>query len=268
MTGSPWQREHVIDLLRARLLVPGAVTDGFTGLDVLPGVPGEPEEDDRVVVLFRWRLDPAVYAVGFDVGPDEEAGPPVDTLEGWVAQVWLWLMEELGTGLVRRAARRQVGDVVVLVGGLGAVDVLPEGHHLGDLYLGAGGSAGAHLARQGLDTTIAQRLLRQDRLLVWMHAYVDNARAEPVVGHVVLSRGAPAGSARLETLEVVPGTPPAVAAALAFHAVRSAVELGAGTVVSDLDDPALDQVGFRADGGGGSRSVDWRGVRTPDVRSA
>ena len=109
------------------------------------------------------------------------------------------------------------------------------------------------------------------RLLAWLHAHVDNSRGEPFVGHAVVAR-APAEAAgnamelaRLEVLEVVHATPGAVAAALAYHAVRYAIESGAETVISTLDDPALEQVGFRRHGSA-YRSLSWRGVQIPDLR--
>ena len=274
MTPFPWRRGDVVAALRDRLLTRGSVTDGFTGVDVLPVLPGGPADEDGVVVLFRWERDPATYAVRFPLEPPPDGegtggppgvstGVPTASLEGWVAEVVLWLTEELGTGLVRRSARTQVGDAVLLAGGVDAVDVLPAGWYIGDVHLGPDGDGGDHLRRVGLSTRVARRLREQDRLLAWLHAYADNARGEPFVGHAVVS-GGPPGSARLEVLEVVRGTPATVAAALAFHAVRGAVEAGAGAVVTALDDSALDEIGFHPHGGGG-RVVGWDEVRPPDV---
>jgi hypothetical protein len=261
------------------------VTDGFHGVDVLPALPGEPVDGPAaagsLVVLFRWKLDAAVYAVHFHLEPAEETdlphgvstGVPVASLQDWVSEVVLWLMEELDTGLVRRSARMQVGDVVLLEAGVNAVDVLPEGYYIGDVNLGSGRSNGDHLKRDGLHTKVARHLLKQDRLLVWLHAYENNARGEPFVGHAVVSRPAPAstpevrsGEARLEVLEVAPGTPATVNAALAFHAVRSAIEMGAAKVATDLDDPSLTQVGFRRSDGV-SHVIDWNDAQAPNTQS-
>lgn len=165
MASFPWQRNDVTQALRDRLLAPRAVTDGLYGVDVLPALPGEPVEEPAaagsLVVLFRWKLDPAVYAVHFHLEPAEDGevtdpppgvstGVPVASLQGWVSEVVLWLMEELDTGLVRRSARTQVGDVVLLGAGVNAVDVLPEGYYVGDVHLGSGRSNGDHLKRDGL----------------------------------------------------------------------------------------------------------------------
>ena len=69
----PWQRDDVVQALRERLLAPGAVTEGFRGVDVRPALPGERVAGsagaDGLVVLFRWKLDPAVYAVRFHLEP-------------------------------------------------------------------------------------------------------------------------------------------------------------------------------------------------------
>ncbi|WP_432489439.1 hypothetical protein [Kineococcus sp. SYSU DK018] len=105
---------------------------------------------------------------------------------------------------------------------------------------------------------------------------MNNARGEPYVGHAVVARpptdgsGRSSGAARVEALEVVPGTPGTVAAALAYHAVREAVEAGAQSVSSALDDPvargALEEVGFQRGDGSTELSVTWREVRRPDLR--
>ncbi len=64
---NPWSLERLQLLLREAVLHHGAVTDGFHGVDVvssavgaLPGVHGP-----GLTVLFRWRKDPATYAVSF-----------------------------------------------------------------------------------------------------------------------------------------------------------------------------------------------------------
>lgn len=135
MAAFPWSRETVVQALRERLLVPGAVTDGFTGLDVVPGSPRRPAGskaagDLGVTVLFRWRHDPATYAIeipnAIEILPaagDEERGWPLPeevstgpgaSVHAWVDEIVLWLMEELDTSLIRRAKRIQVGDIVVL----------------------------------------------------------------------------------------------------------------------------------------------------------
>lgn len=271
MAAFPWSRDTVVQGLREQLLVPGAVTAGFIGLDVVPGTPRRPAgngapADLGVTVLFRWRHDPATYAIEVPTAveilpaaredhrgsslPKEVSTGPGASLHAWVGEVAVWLMEELDTGLIRRAVRTQIGDVVVLTAGAHTTGVVPAGYQLGEVYVGPRSGYGRHLAGVGLDVTGARQLIAQDRLVEWLHAHVDNPRGEPFVGHAVVSReraDAHAGSARLEVLEVVPGTSSAVTAALAFNAARGAIEAGASTVFTDLDDPALHQVGFRRD---------------------
>ena len=231
MADFPWSRAPAVRALGERVLAEGAVTSGFTGIDVWPALTGElPHSDaahDHVVVVLRWQQDPSVYAIAIplqpagahgDAGlpPGLSTGLPITSLPEWVEEVALWLVEELDTGLVRRATRTQVGDLTFLTTDGGAADVAPEGYYVSTLYLGPGGGRGEHLADAGLDVNIARRVLSGGRLLTWLHAYVDNSRGEPFVGHAVVAR-APAEAAgnamelaRLEVLEVVRGTPGAV----------------------------------------------------------
>lgn len=283
MADFPWSRELVVQALRERLLAGGAVTEGFTGLDVRPALPGEPTGDaghEHVVVVLHWRQDPCAYAISFPLQPDgaEEdptrppgvnTGLPATTLDEWVTEVIWSLTEGLDTGLVRRATRTYAGDVTFLTTGEGVHDVWPEGYNVGDVHLGPAGDRGGHLAKAGLDVTVARRLLAEGRLLTWLHAYVDNRQGEPFVGHAAVSSPSPdgpeTGRAGLEVLEVVPGTSATVTAALAYNALRNAVEAGATTITTDLDDPVLDKIGFRHEPGH-ARSVVWRDLDRPIVR--
>ena len=58
----------------------------------------------------------------------------------------------------------------------------------------------------------------------------------------------------------------AVTAALAFHAVRSAIEMGADKVATDLDDPSLTHVGFRRSDGD-RHVVRWNDAQAPNIQS-
>ncbi|ABS03762.1 hypothetical protein Krad_2281 [Kineococcus radiotolerans SRS30216 = ATCC BAA-149] len=286
MADFPWSRASVVHALGERVLTEGAVTRGFTGIDVRPALTGEllhlDAVHEHVVVVLRWQQDPGIYAIAIpllpagaygDAGlpPGMSTGLPVTSLPEWVEEVALWLMEEFDTGLVRRATRIQVGDLIFLTADGGAADVAPEGYYVSTLHLGPGGGRGEHLADVGLDVSTARRILSSGRLLTWLHAYVDNGRGEPFIGHAVVARAPadPGGNgtqpARLEVLEIVPGTPGTVAAALVYHAVRDAIESGAETVSSTLDDPALEKVGFRRHGSG-YLSLSWRDVQIPDLR--
>ncbi|WP_432537760.1 hypothetical protein [Kineococcus arenarius] len=291
MANVPWPREAVVQALRERLLVDGAVTEGFTGVDVRPARAGEPphpdstreHEQEHVVVLLRWRQDPHLYAIAVPLVPGPAGPPPpgvhaassVHSLASWAEEVVISLAEDLDTGLVQWARRTQVADATFLSSPGAAEKSPPEGYYVSPLHLGPGGGDGAHLADAGLDVSTARRLLTEGRLLTWLHAYVNNARGEPYVGHAVVARpptdgsGRSSGPARLESLEVVPGTPGTVAAALAYHAVREAVEAGAQSISSALDDSvartALEEVGFRRGDSSAELSVTWREVRRPDL---
>ncbi len=282
VAGTSGAHELALRALRERLDGDGAVTDGFTCLDVRSALTGEPTGDthDHVVVVLRWRQDPSTYTISFPLPtdgthhdpscpPDVDTRSPSPSIEQWADEVVWSLMEELDTGLVRRAARIPVGDVTFLAIDDRAGDARPQGYYIGHEYPGPAVGDGEHLTEVGLDVTVARHLLTEGRLLTWLHGYVDGRRGGPFVGHAVVARpdddgsAAWSGPARQRTLEVVPGTPPAVTTALAYHAVRDAIEAGADTIISGLDLRAVSDIGFRADAEG-SWSVTWRDVRTPD----
>ena len=265
-------REEVLQALRARVLRPGAVFEGFHGM----GVVEDPVAG--LLVVFRWRADPTTYALSVPVETTASGalapvsvstGEPVESLLEWVVETVQWLSEEVGTGLVRRARRSRRGGVVHL-DARDSTDVMPPGYYVGGVHLGPDGDAGGHLARVGLDVSAPRRALEQGRLVTWLHAYVDNHRGEPVVGHAALTWDAstpkgPGGRALLEVLEVSAGTPEAVAAALAFHGLSDAAETGAREAVAASGGPVLAEVGFTGPRAGGWRVLRLSELRQPDM---
>ncbi|MCW2778816.1 MAG: hypothetical protein JWN17_2541 [Frankiales bacterium] len=239
MTLSP---AAVLHAARDVLLAPDAVTDGWRGVAV-------DVEGDDVVVRFRWRELP--YALQARFGPDDLAegawtGTPLLTPHEWAYEVSGFLMEELDTGGVAWAARRQRGEEVELlldaprVGAL-APDRKPA-YFVSTWPLGAVGFA----AGKGFDVAPVRHAVEQDRLVSWWSAYVDNDRGEPYVAQLVVVRDDDV-TARLEHLEVrpdLPGpVPDSVLAEMAYLAAFDAACRGMRRVVTDLDHPALRHVG-------------------------
>ncbi|MGW0230799.1 hypothetical protein ACWDWO_21010 [Actinopolymorpha singaporensis] len=96
-----WPREEIVAASRTHLLRPGAVAEGYAGVEVV-------EEAEAMLVVFRWRRDPNVYALEVDYPTVPESpmtGEPVDSAEEWAQDLEMHLAEELGTGLVHRARR-------------------------------------------------------------------------------------------------------------------------------------------------------------------
>lgn len=243
-----------LDAARAVLLGPGAVTDGFGGV-------GVEVEGDELMVVFRWRADPKIYRVRFPL-PEAPAASPwigmeVGSAQEWAADVSGWLMEELDTGLTRRARRLRVGAFTDLIGHQGrGWDI--SGYYISGVVRSPGGERGEFLAEAGFDVSRPRRLVAEGRLLTWLQAYLDRSRGPfTPVGHVAVSwapdRPRIAVLAGLEVAAGVPGTVPRM---LAHHAVHTAAEAGATEVRTVLPDRLLLDVGFRDDPTGFGRFLD------------
>ncbi|MFI9592793.1 hypothetical protein [Nonomuraea sp. NPDC052265] len=239
-----WSRPEVLEAVRTRLLRPGAVTEGFSGVAVVA-------EADGMSVVFRWRRDPNTYAirVGFPAAPESAwTGLPVSSADEWASDVEFLLMEELDTGLVRRS-RRTVRDGHVLLDTRDAPDVWPAGYHIGLVPFDddvPSPDAGFWLAGEGLDVGVPRRLLAEGRLACWLQAYVDNDRGEPFVGQAAASwEDERHTGARLDVVHVRPGVPSQVRRALARMAVCEVAEAGGLSVVTTIDAPELRELGFR-----------------------
>lgn len=123
-----WARTTVERVVRTTLSRPGAITDGVSGVDVR-------DLDDELLVVFRWMRDPNPFGIRFPY-PDAYVSPwtglPVESVEEWAAELAFLLMEELDTGLVRRAPRT-VRDGFVELGTDDAPDVAPAGYFIGEV---------------------------------------------------------------------------------------------------------------------------------------
>ncbi|MFC4122820.1 hypothetical protein [Nonomuraea zeae] len=218
-------RQEVLEAVRTRLLRPGAVTEGFSAVDVVA----------------------------------EADGRPVCSVDEWVLDVGSFLMEELDTGLVRRG-RRTVREGHVLLDNRDAPDIWPAEYFISPVPIDddlAPSSAsppesGSWLAGAGLDVGVPRQLIAEARLACWFQAYVNNDRGEPFVGHAAGSwEDGRRTVARLDVVHLRPGVPSEVGEALARPAVCEVAEAGALGVVTAIDAPELRGLGFRpADGGG------------------
>ncbi|SFF97957.1 hypothetical protein SAMN05421678_103178 [Actinopolymorpha cephalotaxi] len=111
--------------IRTHLLQAGAVTDGYAGVEVIARA-------ETMLLVFRWRRDPNVYAIEVDYPRSPESpmtGEPAESADEWAQHLGWHLSEELGTGLVHRA-RRTLRDGRVLLDVDNAPDVGPPGFHI------------------------------------------------------------------------------------------------------------------------------------------
>lgn len=251
----PWPRAETLLATRSELVSLGAVVDGFRGR-------GVELHDEGVRVLFRWWSDPNTYRVRFELPATPVDSPwtgmPVDSADEWASGVSGWLMEELQTGLVRRAGRRDVD---------GVVELDPDeqrgwditGWNVSMSAVTTPVRAALTLATAGVGPVRITQLVVGGRLISWLHAYVDNDTGSPVVGQAavgwVTGRAGPAG---LDMVALDADVPVSVGRALAHHAVHDAAEAGATEVTTTLGHPWLHDVGFRPSADGPGLALDTR----------
>lgn len=232
----------------ASTLAPGSTLDAVGGRTDVTVVGVDARADD-VLVRFRWLAYP--HLLGCALGADGPYGP-VDTAAEWAADARIWLLEELGTGLVARGTRTSNADVIEL-----SPPDWPRDRrfHLAGFGLDTGREDLAAGARDGFDVATPTLREREGTLLSWQRAFVDGPAGGPMVGHATASR-VDAVTGRLDHCEVVTGAPDTVTLALCWAAVHAASWRGVRHVVTDLDHPVLDVLGFERDGR--SRVVDTR----------
>lgn len=232
-----WRPERTVAAARAALAF--GVTDGFRPLRVS-------HDGHDLVLVFRWRRDPNTYAMRFPLPGPESDGPwtglPIGSPENWAHELSGMLMEELDTGIVRRARRSTDGDVVELDVDDAAGTSVP-GYYLSRVPLGP--DPGWWLAKHGLDITLPRRGHAEHRLVSWSQACTDTLSPEPA-GHasVCWQPGTP-GTASLDVLRILPGVPDALAIELARASVHNAADAGVRWVITTLEHPALTEAGFR-----------------------
>ncbi|GII90457.1 hypothetical protein [Sinosporangium siamense] len=161
-----WPREEVLAAVRTHLLRAGGVTDGYSAVDVV----AEPE---NMLVIFRWRRDPNVFAIeiGFPATPESTVtGEPLPSADAWASDVEFRLMEELDTGLIHRG-HRTIRDGYVVLDPKDAPDIWPTGYFIDSVPLGDDvmltppplSAIACWLAEAGMDVTIPRRLIAEAR---------------------------------------------------------------------------------------------------------
>lgn len=222
------------------LLRGGTVPDGFQLVDVRP-------EGPDVLVLFRWRRNRPVFGtvISWSDSVGVSTGLPVDSVDEWAFEAWLYLTEELETGYVRRALRRQKPDYIHLGEGVGERDRR--------YYVSSVPGDGDRLAHEGWNVEAAQRLRAEGHLIAWLQACRDRRRSPTVVGQAVIARR-PDGDADLSVLDVAAGAPEVVRRTLTREAIHEAGDVGAARVkASPVDSELLTAMGFQAS----SDDVTW-----------
>lgn len=240
MTGaapSPWPSAETLAAVGRVVLAPGAVTDGFQGIDVR-------EEDGRLLTEFRWRMDPNAYVVAFAFPEDATSpwtGLPVDDAQEWAQEIAFLLMEELDTGLVARARRSQRGDAVELAVHDVPGDVLGPEFYLGEVLP----ENDWIVAEAGLNPAVPQQSRRDGRLISWLAVHPNTRRFHPLVAHGSVSwLPGQSGVASLDLLEAAPGEASHVVGGLAKTLVFLAAYAGASTVVASHSAEELAALGF------------------------
>ncbi len=207
------------------------------------GVRDVTAREDDVLVTFRWKRYPWLLAIGF--GPESEYDEYPDTVDAWASDALTYLAELTGTGIVVGAARKiREGGVIELLERQ-AWDrrfylsiVPPDGEAWGALKF---------FERDGFDTTRVQELRASGDLISWNRVYVNNSTGSPYVGHAAVVRVSDT-RAEIDFCETVPGLPVTVGLNLCEVLAHEAAWTGITEVVTDIDRPELDLLGFKPEG--------------------
>lgn len=193
------------------------------------------------------------YAIG--PGGEDSGDAKVEEPGRWAADAVRWLQEQLDTGLIVRGARRRDGDIIELT---------EPGWTLDDRFysdcIQSDGEADQYawdavdlLQADGFDTTAVLALRAAGTLISWGRASLNNRTGSPYVGQVAIAT-LDADTAQLVYCETRPDVPSSVKLDLCLVAAHQASWRGARRVLTDLDDPVLNVLGFRDRGNG--REVD------------
>jgi hypothetical protein len=214
---------------------------------------------DDVLVTFRWRAYPFTLAVAIPRHIPYAMWASDPSAKEWAQDAATWLDEELGTGLVARAARVERAGVIELVGPDRPGDVrfsLDSVHPTEEV----GWDSIRSFEAAGFDTTVV-RAARADRTLIcWIRSYVNQKGGE-YVGHAAVVR-TDATAAQLLFCDLAPGVPRSAALDLCRQAAHESSWQGAEQVWTDIEDQLLDTLGFSQVGG--RRELDTRFLDVDD----
>ena len=211
--------------------------------------------DSRTIPLLAYAFGPHS-----EYSDDAEVEDPAR----WAVDAVTWLEEQLGTGLVARAARHRDSDVIELTEPGWSFD---HRFHLHSVQ--ADGDDAAWMAigffeADGFDTAIVRALRADGTLISWIRAYLNNRTGSPYVGHAAVA-SVDSDSARLVYCDTRPDVPATVTLDLCLAAAQEAACCGARRVLTGLDDSNLRMLGFRDRGRGPELDTDFLNV---DYRSA
>ncbi|WP_157438924.1 hypothetical protein [Aestuariimicrobium kwangyangense] len=231
-----------------RALVPVGSRIGGGGLgDAFATVLDISAREQQVLVTFSWMAYP--HRLAHALGPHSEyrdddavVAHPAE----WAEDAATWLDEQLGTGLVFRAARQARGDALELVEPdwpfdsrfyVSSVDSLTGND-------GNGWTSLNTFDEQGFDTAMLRSLRADGSLISWERASVDDLHGSRWVGHAGVA-AIDAETAGLVFCQTLSGVPDTVLLELCLGAAHQASWRGARRVVTDLEAPVLDVLGFR-----------------------
>lgn len=203
-------------------------------------------EADELHITFGWERNPTRFGVKLAV--PERTSDEVwtrwapESVDEWVEYaVRVTLVEELETGLTRRARRTCSGGVTWLeLDDRQGVPVI----HIGDV-MGGDVDMGTLQAR-GLDTSGPTGAWNAGRLLLWCYAFSGTLSSEPL-GAISIESGDPPSVC---TVEVVTGVTPEVTRTLLSHALYALQDAGWLTAVAPHGPQWLASWGFVADRAG------------------
>lgn len=230
-----WPTEDLAAALRTLLPIGAALHVTSTADCTIVDIAARGQD---VLVIFQWMAYP--HLLGFAIGTDSEYG---DSPADWASDARVWLQEELGTGLVVQASRHQHDGIIELGARSWPNDRRFSASSAGpdDPYAWR---AIGFFERDGFDTTAVRELRTAGTLITWERVYVNNRHGGPYVGHAAAAR-IDADTARLVFLEAAPDVPATVALSLCLSAAHVASWHGAARIVTAVEHPVLDILGFQ-----------------------
>lgn len=200
-------------------------------------------EQDRARVYFRWAKNPNTFAMTLRLprSEDEFSGPPLDSPDSIVAICLSSWQEDLRTGLLVWGRRTRRADGAVHISWPITEMTGSRQHRVAAVP--RHDTSGSWLSDYGLDISEAREAQKSGALAVWLQAYVDNCEARPFVGHAA-ARWVDDTTARIDVLEVVPGTPEVVVTQLLHAITHTLADAGARAIELQFSDQRFERFGY------------------------
>ncbi|CCQ13765.1 putative uncharacterized protein [Rhodococcus sp. AW25M09] len=186
-------------------------------------------EQDQARVYFHWAMNPNTFALTlrFPQSKEDFSGPPLDSPGSVVAECLSIWQEDLRTGLLVWGHRVRRADGAVGISW--PIAELDSGREHAVAAVPRHGTSGSWLSRAGLEIETAREAQASGVLAVWLQAYVDSREARPFVGHAA-ARWIDDTTARIDVLEVVPGTSRPVVTQLVHSITHTLANAGAKAI--------------------------------------